>query len=141
NSTTTRRPAPTVRFRDLSDIATPIPKTPVMPVGKDKALGGGKVDGEGEESLMHDDLLDLWESNAGLDKEIEVPPRGACDGFPIAESDGVNLHEPCLRDLLSNDPIPRVLDRGRTHVESGTTEPAPESKQPAGPLRAGPFMF
>ncbi|KAG9079157.1 hypothetical protein FRC06_007932, partial [Ceratobasidium sp. 370] len=71
NSNTTHRPAPTVRFRDFSDIATPIPKTPVTPVGKDKALGGGKVDGGGEESLMRDDLPDLWESNAGLDEEIE----------------------------------------------------------------------
>ncbi|KAG9076677.1 hypothetical protein FRC06_009370 [Ceratobasidium sp. 370] len=141
NSNTMRRPAPTVRFRDLSDIATPIPKTPVTPVGKDKALGGGKVDGGGEESLMRDDLPDLWESNAGLDEEIEVPPHGARDGLPIAESDRVNLHEPCLHDLLSDDPIPGVLERGRTHVESGTTEPAPESKQPVGPLRAGPFMF
>ncbi|KAG8735810.1 hypothetical protein FRC10_010148 [Ceratobasidium sp. 414] len=139
NDSTARRPVPTVRFRDLSNIATPIQKTAV--IGKEKVAEGGSVGGEEQPIAHNKSLPDLWESDAGFDKEIEVLPCGPRDGFPMAKGDGIDLQEPCLCDLLSDDPIPGVIEQGQERIELGAMKPASGSSQLAGPLRAGPFKF
>ncbi|KAG8688972.1 hypothetical protein FRC08_011166 [Ceratobasidium sp. 394] len=137
-----RRSAPTVRFRDLSDLATPIPNKTDESADKGVAQSDGVAPQPGTQpAARSDNTPDSWENDAGFDEEIEAPPRGPRNGFPMAAADGVNLNEPCLRDLLSDDPVPGVIERGQQCAVSSATRAASGNSPSTGPLRAEQFKF
>ncbi|QRV83798.1 hypothetical protein RhiJN_11814 [Ceratobasidium sp. AG-Ba] len=93
---------PTVRFRDLSEHLKQVGEPTV------KLSGEGLSDTEANSSQ---EGVDTWEAEAGFDEVIPAA-RGAGGEFKSAMSEGVDLREGLLRDLLSDDPIPGVVERG-----------------------------
>ncbi|KAG8728142.1 hypothetical protein FRC11_011735 [Ceratobasidium sp. 423] len=55
-----------------------------------------------------------WECEAGFDEVIEWVEVGSKDAFEV---DGINLSDPLLLDLLSDEPIPGAITRGSTSAQ------------------------
>ncbi|KAB5589668.1 hypothetical protein CTheo_6889 [Ceratobasidium theobromae] len=71
---------------------------------------------------------------------IEQLDPGAMDRFEIVESDGVNLEEPLLLDLLSDEPVAGVVARGGYGLSSTENMPVTNGSSPAS-FVAQPFQF
>jgi hypothetical protein len=55
---------------------------------------------------------DIREEKAGFDEVIDKPLSGSGWGFEVADTESLNLAEPSLLDLLSDEPVPGVVARG-----------------------------
>lgn len=117
DASSARSVAPTVRFRDLSDIVKRFGQ-PIVDMDLreqeaplDHASAGAAPERASGSAEPPDEPHDSWENDAGLDEEIERPKTGSRDGFVVAEAEGVNLSEPILLDLLSDEPVAGVVER------------------------------
>ncbi|KAF8601836.1 hypothetical protein BDV93DRAFT_607815 [Ceratobasidium sp. AG-I] len=139
--------APTVRFRDLSDILKKAETAPATepPKGESVSHDSEVVEipaselAEAAESELELDAMDEWEESAGLAGENVMPPAGSTEDFEVAEADGINLHNPALLDLLSETPIPGASWKITTAANK------PSRFRPSGSqvhkLTAKPFKF
>ncbi|KAG8738913.1 hypothetical protein FRC11_001041, partial [Ceratobasidium sp. 423] len=126
------RVAPTLRFRDMSDLFKLA----------DKGIGSSTVstvvDAEAHEPTASDRSADdedmevqelspeEWEREAGFDDVVERVEGGSRDRFEV---DGINLADPLLVDLLSGGPVLGVVERG-----------AMPAKKRSAPTDAGSLM-
>ncbi|KAF8600686.1 hypothetical protein BDV93DRAFT_608572 [Ceratobasidium sp. AG-I] len=143
--------APTVRFRDLPGavksygfitLDSQISESPPEPVHASEEPLEPTSEDEPENETMGDvEEADLWEQEAGFDEVIEQPPRGSGWGFEVAETEDLNLSEPALRDLLSDQPIPGVVARGARHPRPIASPIESIVATPTAPMIAKPFKF
>ncbi|KEP46427.1 hypothetical protein V565_199460 [Rhizoctonia solani 123E] len=117
--------APTVRFRDMSDLLKSAGKVAIDLRGTNIPTSANAGDivpvANGSDSVVHDFVVDAWEQEAGFDEKIEPAEGGAMDGFEV-EAEGINLGEPLLLDLLSDEP---VLGASLSGSASTKKRPAP----------------
>ncbi|KAG9097461.1 hypothetical protein FS749_006218 [Ceratobasidium sp. UAMH 11750] len=72
-------------------------------------------------TLSHDGgEVDPWDEEEG-DGEAGGVTLGARSVFELADTDGVNLREPCLRDLLSDTPVPGVVPKDTDGVNTASS--------------------
>ncbi|EUC55194.1 hypothetical protein RSOL_099360, partial [Rhizoctonia solani AG-3 Rhs1AP] len=99
--------APAVHFRNRSDLLKSAGKVSIDLRGTNIPASANAGDivpvANGSDSVVHEFIVDVWEHEAG-DEEIEPAEGGAMDGFEV-EAEGVNLGEPLLLDLLSDEPV------------------------------------
>ncbi|KAG8717702.1 hypothetical protein FRC11_003711, partial [Ceratobasidium sp. 423] len=116
------RIAPTLHFRDMPDLVKSAGKVSVdlRGIGAGSATlcmdaGYAEIHDEPAASDMNADdgdaevqelSLEEWEREAGFDEVIEWTERGSRDVFEV---DGINLVDPLLIDLLSDEPVPGVV--------------------------------
>ncbi|CAE6507643.1 unnamed protein product [Rhizoctonia solani] len=102
--------APTVCFRDMSDLIKSSGKVPVnlrgTSIPRQVEVARTTV-GSNLDFVVHDFASDTWDQDSGFNKIIEPVEGGATDAFKV-EANGINLGEPLLLDLLSDEPVPGV---------------------------------
>ncbi|EUC67579.1 DUF659 family protein, partial [Rhizoctonia solani AG-3 Rhs1AP] len=124
------RTAPTLRFRDMSDLFKSAGKVSVdlQGVGNigSAASSMDVVEAEAQDdsivskSSTYEDDAEIpelspeeWEQEAGLDDLIEPVEGGSKERFEVEEgTDSINFAEPLLIDLLSDEPVPGATARG-----------------------------
>ncbi|KAG9094908.1 hypothetical protein FS749_011541 [Ceratobasidium sp. UAMH 11750] len=107
--------APTVRFRSLSDILQPTTSSDALREATRNALQAGSGPSQADAEVVPEDptlshdggKVDPWDEEEG-DGEAGGVTLGARSVFELADTNGINLREPCLRDLLSDTPVPGV---------------------------------
>ncbi|KAG8726377.1 hypothetical protein FRC11_000261, partial [Ceratobasidium sp. 423] len=108
------RIAPTLCFCDMSDMFKSLGKVSVdlRGVGASSATSGVNVVTATDSSAEDEDTeapglsAEEWECEAGFDEVIEWVEAGSKDAFEV---DGINLLDPLLLDLLSDEPIPGAI--------------------------------
>ena len=83
----------------------------------------------------------LWEQEAGFDDVIERPPPGLGWAFEVAETEFLNVGEPALRDLLSDQPAPGVVARGARHPRLTVSPAEANVVNSTAPMLAKQFKF
>lgn len=139
--------APTVRFRDLSDILKKASIKPVItPANNESVSPDSEVVevpapglAETTESEGELDAMDEWEDSAGLSGKNATPPAGSSEDFEVEEEDGISLHNLALLDLLSETPIPGAT-WNITPATKAHSKPRPSSSKQY-KLTAKPFKF
>ncbi|KAG9075119.1 hypothetical protein FRC06_010259, partial [Ceratobasidium sp. 370] len=63
--------------------------------------------------------IDPWDKEEGDGEAGGVTP-GVRGVFELAETNGVNLREPYLRDLLSDTPVLGVVSKGINHANTAS---------------------
>ncbi|EUC61101.1 hypothetical protein RSOL_383310, partial [Rhizoctonia solani AG-3 Rhs1AP] len=100
--------ASAVRFRDTSDLPKSAGEVPIDLRGTNIPMSVNAGDimpvSNGSDSVVHNFIVDVWEQETGFDEQIEPAEGGAMVGFDV-EAEGINLGEPLLLDLLSNEPV------------------------------------
>ncbi|KAG8707640.1 hypothetical protein FRC11_007286 [Ceratobasidium sp. 423] len=116
------RIVPTLRFRNMSNMFKSSGKVSVdlRGVGAGSATSCVNVVTATDSSAEDEDTeapglsAEEWECEAGFDEVIEWVEAGSKDAFEV---DGINLSDPLLLDLLSDEPIPGAITRGSTSAQ------------------------
>lgn len=116
-----------------------VPEPTLDPALTPEPLRPTKEDEPANNTLDDVSEADLWELEAGFDEVIERPPPGMGWVFEVAETEGLNLSEPALLDMLSDQPIPGVIARGAKYPRVSPTDSSPSV--PNMPLNAKRFKF
>ena len=142
--------APTVRFHDLLDAVECKEQEPVEvqasgPLHKPahssvEPLEFTTTDEPANDTIGEIEEADIWEQEVGFDEVIEQPTRGSAWGFDVVEEESLDLSEPALRDLLSDQPVPGVVARGMRHP-CPKAHPTELAVSVSTPLSAKPFKF
>ncbi|KAG8726752.1 hypothetical protein FRC11_014558, partial [Ceratobasidium sp. 423] len=99
--------APTLRFHDMSDMFKSSGKGVNVVTATDSSA-------EDEDTEAPGLSAEEWEREAGFDEVIERVEAGSKDAFEV---NGINLSDPFLLDLLSDEPIPGAITQGSTSAQ------------------------
>lgn len=107
--------APSIRFRDLPDFVNGYGEPESKGKAPEPKLKESSPSLENVEPANDtvDDIkeADLWEQEAGFDEALDKLSPGSGWGFEVTEHECIDLTEPALLDLPSDEPGPGVVVR------------------------------